>query len=502
MAKGDFYAPEFPKNSIWLNSKKPLSLADLRGQVVLLDFWTYCCINCLHVLADLKYLEEKYSQRPFLVIGVHSAKFFNEKNIENIQSAIERYEIEHPVVVDEGHTIWESYAVSAWPSFVLIDAAGRVRGTLSGEGWRRQLDWTIEALFKEGEQEGILAKEPLAVVEKKPFAPNILSFPGKITLDPQGSRLFISDSNHNRVLICHFHSPFEAHILEIVGSGEKGSQNGIFEKASFNHPQGLVLLDDFLYVCDTENHLLRQVDLKEKTVKTIAGSGEKASLGVSSGPGLKTALNSPWDVGQTGGYLYLAMAGAHQIWSLRLADNWLEVFAGSGGENIVDGNLAAAQLAQPSGLSIVGKQIFFVDSEASALRVIDLQKDTLETLIGSGLFEFGYRNGPFKYALLQHPLGLFATEDEVYLADTYNHAIRRADLKTQTISTLIGRQKEAQVCLIGDRACEEVPLFEPNDVFLFEPFLFIADTNNHLIRVLDKENLSLRNVEIVTHPRR
>lgn len=502
MPQGDVYAPEFPKTTIWLNSKKPLSLAELKGQVLLLDFWTYCCINCLHVLPDLKYLEEKYQDQPFLVIGVHAAKFFNERNIENIESAIARYEIGHPVAVDEGRVIWESYAVSAWPSFVLIDAAGRIRGTLSGEGKRNQLDWAIAGLLKEGRKEGVLAKEKLAVEEKKPARENLLSFPGKIALDSAGSRLFIADSNHQRILACHFHTPFEAHIQEIIGSGEKGAQDGDFPQAAFNQPQGLVLLDEFLYVCDTGNHLLRQVDLKGKKVKTLAGTGERAGFGVSfasSQPGLKTALNSPWDLDYAEGYLYLAMAGAHQIWSLSLADNQIKPFAGSGLEGIVDGNLASAQLAQPSGISVKGGKIYFVDSESSSLRLIDLQENSVRTLIGSGLFEFGYRDGLFASALLQHPLGVFATENEVYLADSYNHALRRADLKTRTISTLIGRREEARVCLVGDRACEQVPLFEPNDVCLFPPLVYLADTNNHLIRALSLKNFSLQEVRVVTH---
>ncbi|HUW24639.1 MAG TPA: thioredoxin-like domain-containing protein [Patescibacteria group bacterium] len=485
MAQGDVYAPDFPRNSIWLNSQRPLTLADLRGQVVLLDFWTYCCVNCLHILPDLKYLEERYRQEPFLVIGVHSAKFFNEQNIKNIQSAIERYEIKHPVVVDNNHIIWESYGISAWPSFVLIDAAGRIRGALSGEGHRLKLDTVIGQLLEEGRSEGISAPGPLLVTEKIVCQETTLSFPGKITLDEVGKHLFVADSNHHRILLCHFHSPTQAHLLSVIGSGERGNKDGSFAEASFCQPQGLCLVDNFLYVCDSGNHLLRRVDLENQTVKTITPAGR---------------LRSPWDLDYAEGYLYVAVAGSHQIWSYHLADSSLAVFAGSGIENLLDGNLFAAHLAQPSGLSVNEERIYFVDSEASALRMIDLRTDEVTTLIGRGLFDFGYRDGPFGQALLQHPQGIFAAQEKIYLADTYNQAIREANLVKREITTLVGREENARLCLADSQACEILPLFEPNDVKLKSPFLYLADTNNHLIRAFNLSKGELSTVELSTAP--
>ncbi len=485
MAAGDVYAPDFPKQSVWLNTQTPLSLADLRGQVVLLDFWTYCCINCLQALSDLKALEEEFRDQPFLIIGVHSAKFFNEQNIDNIQSAIERYEINHPVVVDNDHVIWDAYAVSAWPSFVLIDAAGRLRGMVSGEGHRLELAASIAGLLEEGQQEGILAAKPISITEKVTPQESTLSFPGKITLDALGKRLFISDSNHHRLLIGHFHSPTAVHLLSVVGSGKRGKEDGLFPTASFNQPQGLCLVGDFLYVCDTGNHLLRRVDLVKETVGTLACSNQ---------------LRSPWDLDYTEGYLYIAAAGSHQIWSYQLSEAALVPFAGSGFEGLADGNLLAAHLAQPSGLSIFERKIYFVDSEASALRMIDLATDEVQTLIGRGLFEFGYQDGPLAQALLQHPLGIFAERKKIYLADTYNHALREVDLDRKTISSLVSQKKEAQVCLPADRTCEILPLFEPNDVKRRGNFLYVADTNNHLIRVFNIRQRTLSTVEISTAP--
>jgi thiol-disulfide isomerase/thioredoxin len=112
-------APEFPAGMQWLNTATPLRLADLRGKIVLLDFWTYCCINCMHIIPELTALERKYPNE-LVVIGVHSAKFHNEGDSENIRQAILRYEIQHPVVNDRDFRIWRSYAVRAWPTLMVI----------------------------------------------------------------------------------------------------------------------------------------------------------------------------------------------------------------------------------------------------------------------------------------------------------------------------------------------------------------------------------------------
>ncbi|HEX2869201.1 MAG TPA: thioredoxin-like domain-containing protein [Ignavibacteriales bacterium] len=126
-------APEFPDGLDWLNVDHPIKLSDLRGKVVLLDFWTFCCINCMHIIPDLKKLEAKYPGE-LAVIGVHSAKFLSEQETGNIRQAILRYDIEHPVVNDKDFKIWTSYGANAWPTVVLIDPRGDVVGHHSGEG--------------------------------------------------------------------------------------------------------------------------------------------------------------------------------------------------------------------------------------------------------------------------------------------------------------------------------------------------------------------------------
>ncbi|HMJ24433.1 MAG TPA: thioredoxin-like domain-containing protein, partial [Pyrinomonadaceae bacterium] len=312
--RGRVRAPELSGGKGWLNTDKPLSLAGLKGKVVLLDFWTYGCINCIHIIPDLKKLEKKYPNE-LVVIGVHSAKFENEKDTENIRRIVLRYEIEHPIVNDADFTIWRSYAVNAWPTRYLIDPAGYIIGKLSGEGGYEALDKAIADSISEFRKRGELNEAPLRMVlERAKIGDLPLAFPGKIIAEQKTDRLFIADSDHNRIVV----TKLDGTLLDVIGSGAHGSQDGSFEQATFFRPQGLALDGNTLYVADTENHLIRQVDLKTKMVTTIAGTGQQSRLMDQFGMAPATALNSPWDLQLVGRTLYIAMAGPHQIWQLDL----------------------------------------------------------------------------------------------------------------------------------------------------------------------------------------
>ncbi|MBI2341061.1 MAG: redoxin domain-containing protein [Deltaproteobacteria bacterium] len=338
-------APDFPSGMEWLNTGGPLSLKELRGKVVLLDFWTYCCINCMHVIPDLKKLETKYADE-LVVIGVHSAKFSTEKETQNIREAIMRYELVHPVVNDRDMRIWDAYDVHAWPTLILIDPAGNIVGAISGEGVYEPLDGLIGQVAADFEKRGLLNKKPLTLpLEKNRVKEAPLSFPGKVLADKASKRLFIADSNHNRIVV----ASLEGEVREVIGSGETGLTDGGYAKATFNHPQGMAPDGDTLYVADTENHALRAIDLKNKTVKTIAGTGKQADRFHSGGAAGSVSLNSPWDLLMHDGSLYVAMAGFHQIWKMDLKSGEIHPFAGSGREARIDGPLNQAALAQPTG---------------------------------------------------------------------------------------------------------------------------------------------------------
>ncbi len=489
-------AIEFPDNLEWINTSEALTLGKLKGHVILLDFWTYCCINCIHVLNDLKYLEEKYKNQPVLVIGVHSAKFNNEKDKVNIRSAVSRYEIRHPVLIDNDLILWRKYKINAWPSFIVIGTDGKVIGRAAGEGRREMLDNFIRRGLENGKNDGTLAKNKYEI-HSDIFIDLYLKFPGKLTINPQKHHLFISDSNHHRILQVQLEDDNSGKVLNTIGSGKRGFKDGSFEESQFNLPQGIAFHKSKLYVADTENHAIRLIDFTTKEVKTIAGTGIQGFVRKYYGDPLNISLSSPWDLAIEEDSLYIAMAGTHQIWRLDLEKHTIQDFAGSGREDIIDGELLDAALAQPSGLSLDKKNhmLYFADSEVSGLRFVDLKNKRVKTLIGKGLFTFGMTSGSFNQALLQHPLGVDVQDNKIYIADTYNHAVRIANLDTKQLTNLIFRPRKG-ICKIGDKDCDVLPLFEPNDVLYFNEKLYIADTNNHLIRVFDFKSMNLKDLYI------
>ena len=486
--QGTVRAPEFPAGAQWLNTDHPFSIQDLKGKIVLLDFWTFCCINCMHVIPDLKKLEAKYPNE-LVVIGVHSAKFNSEKDSDNIRNAILRYEIHHPVINDENFKVWGDYGVRAWPSFALIDPTGKVVGMTSGEGVYDLLDPYISGLINHYKPEGLLNLTPMTYAlekDKRPETP--LSFPGKIAADEKTNTLVISDSDHNRILL----TTLNGDVKEVIGGKDAGLKDGDYSSARFFRPQGVYYSpeESLVYVADTENHAIRQINLKTKKVETLAGTGHQARhLGVE-GSGTKAVLNSPWDLTKIGDLLYIAMAGAHQIWTLNLKTKEAKVYAGSGYENISDDNqLKKAALAQTSGITTDGRMLYFVDSETSSLRYADLNPaGGVGTFIGTGLFDFGDKDGPATTALLQHPIGVAWHNGLLYIADTYNNKIKYFDPKTLTIKTLLGGSKAGH----EDGKPVNTLLNEPCGLAFAGDKLFITDTNNGLIRVYDfkKQELS------------
>jgi thiol-disulfide isomerase/thioredoxin len=479
-------APELDGGVEWLNCAGPIRLKDLRGKIVLLDFWTYCCINCIHVLPDLAKLEKKYPNQ-LVVIGVHSAKFDTEKDSKNIREAILRYNIEHPVVNDANHRIWNAYGVRSWPTLGVIDPEGNIIGGVSGEGNYDVLDRVIDKLIKMHRDKKTLNEEPLrfdlAKFRERKDAP--LYFPGKVLADAAGKRLFIADSSHHRIII----TDLDGKKLDIIGTGEDGKADGSFDKATFNDPQGMVLRGDTLYVADRKNHLLRALDLKARTVRTIAGTGEQGRDRGAIGDARSIGLNSPWDLWLAGDDLYIAMAGHHQIWRMNLKTNRLEPFAGNGYENKGDGTLATSMFAQPSGLTSDGTWLYVADSEISAIRAISLKGDgTVKTLVGEGLFDFGDEDGVGSKVRLQHALGVVFYQGKLYVADTYNNKIKELDPATRSCTTWLGDGRPGKE--------DQPPRFdEPAGVSIAGDQLYVADTNNHLIRVI---NLKTKAVKTLT----
>ena len=431
---GNVRAPDFPPGLEWLNTDRRLSLVDLRGKFVLLDFWTYGCINCMHIIPDLKRLEATYPNE-LVVIGVHSAKFANESNRDNVRQIVLRYSLEHPIVNDSDFVVWNSYVVRAWPTTILIDPRGYVLAAHSGEGVYQAWNEIIAEAVRTYEAQGLIDRTPLKLALEKDQAPDTtLSFPGKVLADEKGDRLFIADTGHDRIVV----ATLAGEVQGVIGSGLRGLVDGALDEARFAHPQGMALDGDKLYIADTENHALRLADLRHGTVQTVAGDGTLA-YNFSRGPASVARLNSPWDLVLVESHLYIAMAGTHQLWDLDLMDMTIGPYAGSGREGLLDGPLDRAALAQPSGITSDGRLLYFVDSEASAVRVAEPgTSGRVRTLIGQGLFEFGDVDGDLLTARLQHPLGILWYRGVLYVADTYNHKIKIVDPDASQATTWVG----------------------------------------------------------------
>jgi sugar lactone lactonase YvrE len=417
------------------------------------------------------------------VIGVHSAKFTNEKDTDNIRKAVMRHEIRHPVVNDADFKIFRAYGARGWPHIVLIDPEGRIVGQTGGEGNYEVLETNIKALVEKFDKVGKIDRKELSFrMEEEKTAG--LRFPGKVFAT--ADRLFISDTGHHRIVI----ADHEGRVQSVVGSGKAGAADGEFATAQFHQPQGLVVVGDSIFVADTENYLIRRVDMKERKVSTIAGTGKQV-YGSESGDARKIALNSPWDVIEKDGTLFIAMAGNHAIWAMDLAKGRIGPFAGDGRETLEDGPHRRASFNQPSGLAIIGDKLYVADSEVSGVREVDLDpKGETRTVVGTGLFEFGDVDGVGDAARLQHVLHVTAWDGRLLVTDSYNHKIKLVDPKTRESKTFLGDGKRG-----ADDGAK--PRFnEPGGLAVMGGKLFVADTNNHLIRVVDLAKREVRSLEI------
>ncbi|MFF1557925.1 NHL domain-containing thioredoxin family protein [Streptomyces sp. NPDC058279] len=442
-------APELIGKGGWLNTGgRDLTLADLRGKCVVVDFWTFCCINCLHVLDELRELEEKHRDT-VVIVGVHSPKFAHEAEHAAVVDAVERYEVHHPVLDDPELATWKQYAVRAWPTLVVIDPEGYVVAQHAGEGHAHAIERLVAELEAEHAAKGTLRRGDGPYVAPEPVATD-LRFPGKALLLGNGN-LLVSDSTRHQLVEL---APDGESVVRRIGSGERG-----FGPDAFSEPQGLALLPDGrVVVADTVNHALRTYDPATGAVETVAGTGRQWWQGsATSGPALEVDLSSPWDVAWWQGKAWIAMAGVHQLWTWDPEAGTVAVAAGTTNEGLVDGPAAEAWFAQPSGLAATEDRLWVADSETSALRYLEPAPEgeagyVVRTAVGTGLFDFGHRDGDAAQALLQHPLGVTALPDgSVAVCDTYNHALRRFDPATGEVSTLATDLREpSDAVLVGE----------------------------------------------------
>jgi len=454
-------APEIPGHLEWLNTDHPIRLQDIRAKIVLLNFWTSSCVTCIQVMSELARLGEKYPE--LVVIGVHTPKLKEEQALENVRAAIHRYGIDHPVVLDNRRILWNEFRVSDWPSFVLIDPAGNIADEFSGAEVFERLDPEIARLRDRFEDKVMLDPGRLtfhAAGERE--LEGVLRYPGKITVDSAQNRIFVVDANHHRIVTLSLCGT----ATDIIGSGTPGHNDGSFSGASFFAPQGVAYdaADDCLYSADTGNHMIRRACFRTETVETLAGNGKIAAFPPASGHGPDISLNSPWDLLLLEDFLYIAMAGAHQIWRMNLYTHGTEPVAGSGKKSMLDGPLHRAEFARPSGIATDGEAIYVADAENSAIRMIS--RGVVTTLAGQGFADAGDLDGPARLARLQHPMGLQYHDGRLLIADSHNHKIKSCNFDTSIITTIVrtglrgfraGAPNLAQLDELGELAPPRAP---------------------------------------------
>jgi DNA-binding beta-propeller fold protein YncE len=472
-------ADEFPDQTKWLNTQEPPKLSQLRGKYVLLYFWRYSFTECLD---DLKNLSAIQSDE-LTILTVHSPKFRAEHNAENLIHAIRRFEIKFPVAVDSNSYLKKLYGIDRRPAVVLIDPLGRII-------FRKMGNVDVDQLESFFDTQARMVASP-----KDPVSDSLaveLNYPREVFADSNGQRLFISDSGNNRILM----TDFSGEIIEVIGGAESALADGNYQTAAFSDPQGLFLKGEKLYVADRGNHAIRIIDLTKKVVQTLVGTGMTRKERLLWGKGKSLELNYPADVVVVGNQLYATMAGAHQIWEINLDSLQSRAFAGTELSKLVNGPRNRAGLAEPNGLTADADNLYFLDSDASALRVAEIKPlGWVKTLVGTIARGFGDRDGGFSSARLQNPRDLILVDQRFYIADTLNNKIKMADLNSELITTISG----SGACGNLDAGALNASFNSPEGISYADGKLFIADTMNHQIRVVDLASKSVSTLQL--HPK-
>ena len=466
-------AKEFPADLEWVNTSRAPQIADLRGRVILLWFWSYDCVNCWSLVPDLRYLEDKYHDG-LTVLGVHCPKYPQQLPGEAVLRAVNRHRLRHAVVNDPGFRLWQEYGVNAWPSVVLIDAEGRFAALFAGEGRRADMDIAISRLLEEAALRDLRIYEPAPpALRPEPRLP--LAFPGKVLADAKF--VYVADSGHHRILEC----THDGRVQRQFGSGNPGFSDGTQGEACFDDPQGMVRWRESLLVADRGNHAIRRIALNNGAVDTLMGRGRAGRMRPDEASVHETTLHTPSDLAVIGDDLFIAMSGLHQIWRVDLPTESVSVLAGSGHLGLADGVAADACFAQPSALGVLGRQLVVADAAASAIRWVQIDEARVETALGAGLYDFGDSSGTRGEARLQNPLGIAVDpRGIVFIADSYNNGIKVLNRKGGEVRSLRINYRFA----------------EPGGLSLAAGALWVANTNLHEVMRIDLASGGARHISV------
>lgn len=467
----------------WINVSRPLEISDIKGKVILLDFWTYSCVNCFHILPDIKKLEQEYGNK-LLVIGVHSGKFTNEKDFEFIKKAVLKFDLDYPVIDDSSMALYNHFKIDAYPTLVLLTPKGSIKKIYRGDEEARDLVKEVGDLIDKYRYQ--INRTPLPIMlERNKIAKRVLNYPTKIEYSEnfsyksyKGPALFIANSGQNNILAISM----VGEIIAEIGSNKSDYVDGDFESAAFRNPMGLLFKNNKLYVADSQNHAIREVDFVSQKVSTILGNGVRGKIISQTVDAKEVMLSSPVDIESftSKDLMLIANSGSNQILQYNFVDNKISVIAGNGEEGIKDGKYPDNSLAQPSDMVVYNQKVYFVDAKSSALRVIDTDRH-VKTLIGKSLTDFGHKNGDKAEALMQNPLGITANSNGIFIADSFNNVIRK--YSNGKIQDFIGGQK-------GEQLGSKTEFDEPNGIILIKDKFYIVDSNNNRIVTVNTKKLN------------
>ncbi|GGK07849.1 redoxin family protein [Luteimonas terricola] len=467
-------APEFPPGLEWLNTTEPLRMSQLLGRVTALAFVNAGSAWCTQTLVDLGHLRNRHPDR-LNVVAVNVPRFDHERESRRVGKRFARNKFEFPIGHDPDWALWQHYGIEAWPTVVLIDAAGQVRDRFVGDGQLREIDTAVSRLQDEATPRSLNVERVEMRRGGEPALP--LRFP--IGLALSGNYLYVADSGHHRVLECDL----SGRVLRQFGSGGAGFIDGPMELAAFNRPQGLCIERDTLYIADTGNHAVRRIQLRGGDIETVVGAGRPGTP--NEGPVVDprmVALDQPRAVSLAAGNLYIATAGDNRVWRFDLGAPAMSLVAGSGALAVVDGLREKASFAEPSSLASVQQVVYVCDAAGSAIRSANGRSGQVTTVIGQDAWKHGNADGARGDARLQQPqaIALDPGAPVLWIADSGNDCLRSLRLGGGELTTVELPQRLHAPCgmVVGGGA------------------VWIADTDAHAVLRYDIGNGSLKHVPI------
>lgn len=466
----------------WLNLSRPLDRNDLKNRISLLYFWSEG-VDCSSTIDDIKKLEEEFGSR-LLVISIYLPLPQENKDNSSLRKSILKCDINYPAINDGDGKVHNHYKVKSSPTIIITDIRGKIFKRYDGDYQFDKLHKDINRIITRYRFEINRDQLPL-LLEKNNEITNVLRFPSKIlyisNFQSQSGVIpviAISNSGNNEILI----SSLNGEIIEKIGSSVVGFEDGDFSKASFDNPTGLLFLDNMLYVADSNNHAIRLVNLKEKTVKTLMGSGVSGEAMSETIDSKSANLSSPNDLELFNDGILINNYGSNQILHYNLKTHKIAIFAGDGRELVYDGKYPHNSLARIKDLAIFNKKVYFIDGTTSSLRSLD-SYGSIKTIIANV-------NDTKTSIATNNPMAVYVDDTGIYIVDSVRSVVKRYDFSTKQLSTIAGSKR-------GFALSPKLQMDQPSSIISFLGNFYISDSNNNRLIKLNRNDFSASIFDVI-----